>query len=256
MTKHLENMILSTEPWESPGLAHTWPLDWRKRKGVFLLSYFASPSPSPQHRLHPLCVTTSSGSHLAPCPRPWPPSMPPSLQGEQRQEQRGHQARLRMPVWMGYSTYQPGDPTGPRWQKRRVRGNCRPAGAGPGFHCGMQHKYSQDPLPLPLPLPPVVPLLKITLGCSFKDRIPSTNGCLGISAYYLSAQVGSSLVRNQSKTLIDLVACFKDSITLRGPSVHFARESLKPFALRGLPLEMCTQNLIQFELLGIGTYKT
>lgn len=64
-------------------------------------------------------------------------------------------------------------------------------------------------------------------------------------------QVRSIQVENQLKTLVDLTSCLKGSIILRGPSLYFAKESLKQFSLRVFLQEMCTQNVRQFEHQGI-----
>lgn len=53
-------------------------------------------------------------------------------------------------------------------------------------------------------------------------------------------QANSIQIKNQLKPLVDLIAHLKGSLTLRGPSVHIARRSLKPFSLRIFLQEMCT----------------
>lgn len=64
-------------------------------------------------------------------------------------------------------------------------------------------------------------------------------------------QVNSIQVKNQLKPLADLIAHLKSSLTLRGPSVHFARKSFKQFYLRIYLQEMCIPNWRQCEHQGI-----
>lgn len=49
-------------------------------------------------------------------------------------------------------------------------------------------------------------------------------------------QVNSIQVKNQLKPLVDLIAHLKSSLTLRGPSVHFARKSFQTILFEDISL--------------------